>query len=110
MLFSDLSSVVCSADLSEGTQISVAATLAATVVTAIGLAPFPIAAVAWALAFGGAAGFGYYSCAFAVDVRLLCVLVAFAAAAISGVVRLSRWSFRRLAVVAKMRTHGRAHG
>jgi diguanylate cyclase (GGDEF)-like protein/PAS domain S-box-containing protein len=90
--------------LSEGTQIIVAATIAATVVTAIGLAPFPIAAVAWALAFGGAAGFGYYSSAFAVDVRLLCVLVAFAAAAISGVVRLSRWSFRRLEVVAKMRS------
>src|SRR3546814_1054490 len=34
--------------LSEGTQIIVAATIAAKVVTAIGLAPFPIAAVAWA--------------------------------------------------------------
>jgi len=85
-------------------QIVIGGAMAAMILAAIALSAAPGAAMAWIGAMSLALSVAYLIGGPALDLKLPATILVFAAVAVSGVARLTRWTCQQLEATAKVRT------
>jgi diguanylate cyclase (GGDEF)-like protein/PAS domain S-box-containing protein len=93
------------ATLAHEVQVVIGGAIAAMIVAAVGLAAAPAAAFAWIATITAALCVAYYLGSDQLAPTVGVAIIGVAAVGISGVARLTRWSFEQLQTIAKVRTH-----